>query len=72
MKGALQLGEIQTEIDNSSHLLEPFKQDPEFDQNNESLKKEVERTQKNLRANKQEKFKQNILDWEKDEILYLI
>lgn len=34
---------------------------------NEALKKEVERTQKNLRTNKQEKFKQSIADWEKDE-----
>lgn len=61
-----QLSEIQTEIDNSAQLLEPYKQDQEFEKFNESLKKEVERTQKNFRINKQEKFKQNIADWEKD------
>lgn len=62
----LQLSEIQADIDNSAKLLEPFKQ--EFEKLNESLKKEVERTQKNLRTNKQEKFKQNIADWEKDTV----
>lgn len=64
----VQLGEIQTEIDISAQLLEPFTQDQESEKRNESLKKEVERTQKNLRINKQEKFKQNIADWEKDDV----
>lgn len=63
-----QLDEIQIEIDNSTQLLEPFKQDQEFEKINESLNKEVERTQKNLRINKQENFQQNIADWEKDDI----
>lgn len=64
----LQLEEIRIEIDNSVKLLEPFKSDPNFDKSNDLLKKEVERTQKYLKASKQEKFKQNLADWEREDI----
>lgn len=63
-----QLEEIRVELDASAKSLEPFKQDPEFDKNNEYIKKEIERIQKSLKHSKQEKFRQNLADWESGDI----
>lgn len=41
-----QLQEIREELETSAKLLEPYKQDPESDKNNEFIKKEIERIQK--------------------------
>lgn len=51
-----QLQEIREELEISAKLLEPYKQDPEFDKNNEYIKKEIEKIQKNVKYTKQEKF----------------
>lgn len=64
----IQLEEIKKEIDNSVQLLEPYKLDPILIKTNELLKKEVEKTQKLLKSTKQEKFKQNLQDWENGDI----
>lgn len=63
-----QLDEIKKEIDTSVQLLEPYKTDPEFIKSNDLLRREVEKTQKTLKSTKQEKFKQNLLDWENGEM----
>lgn len=64
----IQLDEIKKETDSSVQLLEPYKSDPEFIKSNDLLKKKVEKAQKTLKSTKQEKFKQNLLDWESGDI----
>lgn len=63
-----QLSELQSEIDTSTKLLEPFKQSQEFERLNESLRREMEKTQKTLKVINRKKFKQNLADWEKDHV----
>lgn len=59
----LQLETLQTQIAESSNKLEPLKEKPDFDKLNDLLKKEIDRTQKNLKFTKQSKFKRDLDDW---------
>lgn len=63
-----QLEEIKGELEISAKALEPHKNEPDFEKNNEFNKKEIERIQKNLKHTKQEKFRQNIIDFEGGDI----
>lgn len=67
----LQLDELTTLISDSSLGLEPFKDTEEFLWQNEIAKKEVEKTQHNLKVTKQPKFRHDLNDWEKGEIFDL-
>lgn len=62
------LEEIQTELDESRKALEPFLDEPDFEKGNDTLRKEIEKVQKHLRTTKQQKFRQNLDDWEKGEV----
>lgn len=67
----LQASELQSQIEASLQQLEPFKDQLEFEKQNEILKKEVIKTQKNLRHTKQSKFQRDLDDWAKGEIFDL-
>lgn len=66
-----QLINIQAQIEESAHGLEALKHLEEFTKQNDMLKKEIEKTQLNLKITKQSKFKRDIADFEKDEVFDL-
>lgn len=66
-----QLVDIQTQIEESARGLEALKHLEEFSKRNDMLKKEIEKTQLNLKITKQSKFKRDIADFEKEEVFDL-
>lgn len=66
-----QLALLQTQILESSEKLEPLKKNPDFDRLNDILKKEIDKTQKNVKLTKQNKFRRDLDDWAKGEIFDL-
>lgn len=66
-----QLTSLQIQIQETSEKLEPLKDNPDFERLNDFLKKEVDRTQKNLKITKHNKFKRDLDDWAKGEIFDL-
>lgn len=66
-----QLIDIKAQIEESARGLEIFKHLDEFTKQNDMLKKEIEKTQLNLKITKQSKFKRDIADFERDEIFDL-
>lgn len=67
----IQLKSIQEQIQESTRGLETFKDCEEFAKQNEILKKEIEKTQLNLKITKQGKFCRDPADFEKDEVFDL-
>lgn len=66
-----QLIDIQAKIEESARGLETFKDLEEFTKQNDMLKKEIEKTQLNLKITKQSKFKRDIADFERDKVFDL-
>lgn len=64
-----QLCTLQQSITESGIKLEPFKESPEFEKLNDTLKKEVDKTPKNLKITKQNR--RNLDDWAKGYIFVL-
>lgn len=67
-----QLISLQQQIDISGSKLEPFKDSAEFGKLKDTLKKEVDKTQRNLKITKQSKFKRDLDDWARGNIFDLI
>lgn len=67
----IQLGELAAAIAESSTGLDPFIGHVEFQKLNDTLKKEIEKTQQTLKAMKQSKFRRDLGDWERGEIFDL-
>lgn len=62
---------LQTQILESSGILEPLEENPDFNKFNNIMKKEFDKTQKYLKIAKQNKFKRDLDDWAKGEIFDL-
>lgn len=67
----IQLTELRELIEESAKNLDLMKEDEEFVKQNEYLKKEIEKAQKNLKATKQSKYRRDLLDFEKQQVFDL-
>ena len=66
-----QLIELRALIEESAKTLDSLKEEEEFNRQNENLKKEIEKVQKNLKTTKQSKYRRDLLDFESGQVFDL-